>query len=180
MAKLIFTVDPDAPKLKSAFSLIERDDYPMVIVKAELKELRSGPAIAAQIKISRGTYAGRYVFKNILIRHPDPIVQARGKAELNELCLALGIIGLKDTEELCGKEFIGLVYVTKPKDGFDAQNAVRSFRKMTVATSVDLLREKQLAEAKAEGLTAPQTAAEKARALLAGLKVKPAGNEPPF
>ena len=140
MAKLdqVYNVDdlPKSDRPTGEFTPLPDGWYRARITKAELKDTaKGGSRIAPRFDIIGPTHAGRVVFGSINIRCASEEGERIGQQQLGELCRAIGVPRLEDTDQLVGKT-LDIRLKIKPAEGqYAAGNDVKNFRAVDGASA---------------------------------------------
>lgn len=120
---------------KTDFQPIESGLYGAVLKEAVLTPTKSGNGeyIKCRADITHGEHKGRVIFHNITYSNPNEIATQIGRQQLTDLCYATGKLVPKSTDELCNIPVIVKIGFVKAKDGYDASNDIKSFKKFDEA-----------------------------------------------
>jgi hypothetical protein len=118
---------PDRPPTE----VLPVGDYRAMIIESDVKPTSSGNGgerISLTWEIIEGDYAGRKVFHGINFKNPNQKAEQIGRAELKQVCQAVGKLTFADTEELHGIQAI-ITLKIKPGDAqYEARNEIRAVR----------------------------------------------------
>lgn len=123
--------DPaSVPEDERSFDLLPAGDYVMQVVESEVAELKSGNGdmLKLTVEIIDGPFANRKIWDNLNIRHTNAQAQAIAQRALADLCIAVGVVGLRNSEDLHFKPFIGTVKVDPAKGDYSAQNRMKRYK----------------------------------------------------
>ncbi|WP_089177118.1 DUF669 domain-containing protein [Bosea sp. AS-1] len=125
--------DPTSvPEDERSFDLLPAGDYVMQIIESELKPKDNGDCgLNLTIEIIDGPFANRKIWDWLNIRHSNPQAQSIAQRALADLCLATGVQGLRDSEELHFKPFIGTVKINPAKGNYEASNGIKRYKPMS-------------------------------------------------
>lgn len=103
--------------------------YQVAIEGAEVKQTKAGTGqyIAVRYKVSGPTHSGRVVFGNINLRNPNPKAEEIGRQQLGDICRAIGLATIQDSDQLIGGNLEIKLAVTKDETYGDG-NDVKGFR----------------------------------------------------
>lgn len=120
--------DPSSAEPASGFDPIPAGWYPLQVESAEVKETKAktGKILSLEFLVLDKA-AGRKLFKRINIMNANQQAQDIGRRELSALTLGCGLVGLKDTTELIGKQVQGRVKI-RQDEGRDPDNDVIAFK----------------------------------------------------
>lgn len=84
------------------YSPVPPGDYKVMIEKVEVKDTKAGTGkyINLQMAIIEGEYENRKIFDMINIQNPNDTCVKIGLARLADLCRAIGVATINDTDEL--------------------------------------------------------------------------------
>jgi hypothetical protein len=109
-------------------------DFPPVpvgayLVKAIESDLRptkdgTGKYLRFVLEILEGQYAGRRIFDNINIENPSQTAVDIGRRRLSQMCHAVAVLQVRDSDQLHGKPMIADVAIEPPKGEFAERNKV--------------------------------------------------------
>src|ERR1700750_3427554 len=118
----------DVPEDDRKFDLVPVADYDMQVIASERKPTKAGNGdefLELTIEIITGPLERRRMWDRLNIRNSNADAQRIGQRALADLCLALGIERLRDTEELHFKPFVGRVGQRKNKQSGELENTIR-------------------------------------------------------
>jgi hypothetical protein len=124
----------DAPADTGEFAPIAAGDYPMRVINSEIKQ--SGPNsknpgtnfLKLEMEITDGPSAGRKHWENLNLWHPDQQTKDIAQRSLAQLCSAVGLLAIQETEELHFKPFTGKLKVTPAKGQYGPGNAIAGYK----------------------------------------------------
>ena len=118
----------DLPKGRD-FDPVPAGTYVAKITQADLKATSTGgQMIKLRYDIIGPQHQGRVVFGNINIRNANPEAERIGMEQLGDLCRAIGISGVSDTDQLIGHDLQIKVTVKAAQGDYPAGNEVRGFK----------------------------------------------------
>lgn len=118
----------DVPEDDRSFSPLPAGEYLMQVIESELKDTKSGNGqqLVLTLEVIDGPNSGRKVWDRLNIRHVNADAQRIAQRALADLCLAVGLQGVRDSEELHFKPFTAKVTIREDKTGqYGPQNNVR-------------------------------------------------------
>jgi hypothetical protein len=118
----------DVPEDDHTFEPIPAGDYQMQVIESDIKPTKAGTGeqLILTLEILDGPMAKRRIWDRLNIRNQNPDAQRIAQRSLADLCLALNISALRNTEELHFKPFVGKVTIKQDKTGqYGPQNVVR-------------------------------------------------------
>lgn len=130
MANLNFDATNINPNV--AFDPLPPGWYACTIVSAEITvSEKAGEMLKLQHEIDgdrHPEFAGRRVFNNLCINHPNQQPREIAQRTLSAIAHAVGHLQLSDTDELLGKALEVKVKSVPAKDGYDAKNEVSGYK----------------------------------------------------
>jgi len=127
--ELAHTFDPnDVPEDDRSFEPLPAGDYVMQVIESEIKDTKSGSGqqLVLTLEVTEGPLSNRRVWDRLNIVNQNADAQRIAQRSLADLCLAVGIAQLRNTEELHFKPFVGKVSIQPDKTGqYGPQNRVR-------------------------------------------------------
>lgn len=126
------TVEPNQP-----FEVLPAGDYIGRIVSSEIKPTASGSGeyLKLEIEVLGPTGAGRKVFDQINIRNESAEAERIGRGQLSALCHAIGVLRVRDSQELHGKPFT-MKIVVKEDAQYGKKNQIKGYKKAEGAPAV--------------------------------------------
>ena len=117
------------PQGKTSFDPIPPGWYTVTIASAEVKATKNGTGqyIAIRYDVTGPTHQGRVIFGNLNIRNASPKAEEIGRQQLGELCRAIGLAKVGDTDQLVGHGLSIKVDIEKSEQYGD-KNQVRGFK----------------------------------------------------
>ena len=117
------------PQGKTSFDPIPAGWYTVTIASAEVKATKNGTGqyIAIRYDVTGPTHQGRVIFGNLNIRNASPKAEEIGRQQLGELCRAIGLAKVSDTDQLVGHGLSIKVDIEKSEQYGD-KNQVRGFK----------------------------------------------------
>ena len=103
--------------------------YSATMAGAELKATKSGTGqyISVRYDIIGPTHQGRVVFGNLNIRNQSPKAEEIGRQQLGDICRAIGLAKVSDTDQLIGHSLMIKLSVEK-SDQYGDKNEVKGFK----------------------------------------------------
>ena len=130
MANLGETFDVEfLPQGKTNFDPIPPGWYVATIAAADLKATKNGTGqyIAVRYDVTGPSHQGRVVFGNLIIRNQSPKAEEIGRQQLGELCRAIGLAKVGDTDQLIGHALSIKIDIEKSEQYGD-KNQVKGFK----------------------------------------------------
>jgi hypothetical protein len=128
MAELDMDFNPqDVPEDDRSFDPLPAGDYTMQIIDSEIKPTKTGgDQLVLTIEVIEGPFSNRRVWDRLNIRNQNADAQRIAQRSLADLCLAVGVTSLRNSEDLHFKPFLGKVAIRQDKTGqYGPQNTVR-------------------------------------------------------
>ena len=117
------------PQGKTSFDPIPPGWYTVTIASAEVKATKNGTGqyIAIRYDVTGPTHQGRVIFGNLNIRNQSPKAEEIGRQQLGEICRAICLAKVGDTDQLIGNALSIKVDIEKSEQYGD-KNQVRGFK----------------------------------------------------
>ena len=131
MAQLNFAV-ADVPMNENSggkdFSPIPEGTYKAVIFESEMKQTKTGgQMLVLTWEIKEGEHTGRRIWDRLNVVNKNPKAESIAKQDLASICMAMGLSGCADSEELHWKDVDIKVVVRPPSNGYDASNEIKGY-----------------------------------------------------
>ena len=131
MANLGDTFDPgQVPEDERSFDPLPAGDYNCQIVESDVVATKSGgDMLKLTLEVIDGPYENRKVWDNLNIRNSNPDAQRIAHRALADLCAAVGVGAITDSDVLHFKPFVAQLKVETDKSGqYDPQNRVKKYK----------------------------------------------------
>lgn len=132
MGNLNFDATNVAPN--SAFDPLPPGWYAMRIIGAELvPNEKAGEMLKLTHEIDEEKhpeYAGRLVWSNLCINHPNETPREIARRTLSAIAHAIAVLNITDTNDLLGRSLRVKLKAMPAKDGYDARNEVSGYRSL--------------------------------------------------
>ena len=129
MAEFNETFDPSAvPEDDRNFEPIPAGTYKLQVLESAIADTStgSGQMLTLTLEVVEGQYANRRIWDRLNIVNQNPDAQRIAQRNLADLCIAVGVAQLRNTDELHNKPFMARVTVQPDKTGqYGPQNRVR-------------------------------------------------------
>ena len=129
MAEFNQTFNPaEIPEDDRNFEPIPAGTYKLQVIESKIEPTStgSGEMMTLTLEVVEGQYEKRRIWDRLNIVNQNPDAQRIAQRSLADLCLAIGVTQLKDTEQLHFKPFMGRVTVQPDRTGqYAPQNRVR-------------------------------------------------------
>jgi Protein of unknown function (DUF669) len=135
MAQLDGTFDATQHDPTPRFQVLPRDKYHVEIVRSDMKATNDGNGayLELEMEILDGQYAGRKVFDRLNLVNQNEMTVEIAQRTLSQICHAIGVLAVSDSEQLHRKAMIADVRVrparTDEKTGksYDESNEIRGY-----------------------------------------------------
>lgn len=116
----------------SGYTPLPSGEYPVHIVGSEMRATKSGTGhyIEFTLEVLDGEYAGRKLFDRLNIDNPNQQAVAIARRVLAQICHAVGVLQLQDTEQLHHRPMVAIVQVEPGRDGYGPRNVVRGYKRV--------------------------------------------------
>jgi hypothetical protein len=121
-------IPADIPEDDRNFEPIPPGNYAMQVIDSEIKDTKTGTGqqLVLTLEVTDGPMTHRRIWDRLNIRNQNADAQRIAQRALADLCLAVGIASLHNSEDLHFKPFVGRVTIKADKSGqYGPQNAVR-------------------------------------------------------
>lgn len=130
MADLNMNFNADEiPEDDRNFDPLPAGDYAMQVIESDLKPTKANNGdeqLVLTIEVIEGPLTNRRVWDRLNIRNHNADAQRIAQRALADLCLAIGIQSLRNSEDLHFKPFVGRVGIKASKDpNYGPSNTVR-------------------------------------------------------
>jgi len=122
----------------SEYTPIPAGDYLVAATQITLDDnrARTGKIIKVTFTVTEGNYAGRMIFENFNVQNPNPKAVSIALQNIKAWCIACGLTGNEHltmgmVRGLMGQEFLATVKIDPAKNGYDAQNRIKKFAKLS-------------------------------------------------
>lgn len=132
----------DVEEVNIYFSPLPKGEYLIHITESEISENKSGTGsnLTLKLVVQDGKHSNRVLFDTLCVVHQNATAQAIAQTRLKQICEALKIGALKDTNQLHDKPLVVNLDVEKDKyrseqTGQDEfRNAIKGYRAAKKAT----------------------------------------------
>jgi hypothetical protein len=130
--------------------------YTATMAAAEIKATKTGTGqyIAIRYDITGPTHQGRVVFGNLNIRNQSPKAEEIGRQQLGDICRAIGLAKVSDTDQLIGNSLMIKLDVEKSEQYGD-KNQVKGFKPIAGGAPPVMAKPAAAATASAPAKAAP-------------------------
>lgn len=124
------TVEP----VETNFEPIPAGKYLAVIRDSQEKTSKKGHTyLSLEFEVLDGQYRGRKLWVNLNLSHPEVEVVKYARAELAEICKAVGVLKPSDSVQLHNLPLVITVKVTSRKDTGELQNRIKGYARKEAA-----------------------------------------------
>lgn len=104
--------------------------YPVTIVEADMVPTKDGTTEYLKLcfDVTGADYAGRKVWDRLNINHQNQTPREIAQRNLASICKAIGLIQVRDTDQLVGTSLMVKVRAVPADDRFDARNEIRGYK----------------------------------------------------
>ena len=129
MAALPQDFDPETEKPREPMEAIPVGEYAVVIVDSEEKEnsKKTGSFHQFTLEVIDGDYKGRKLFARLNLNNPNDVAVGIARAELAEICKAVGVMKPKDSTDLHNLPMRIKVGMEKRKDNGEMSNVIKGY-----------------------------------------------------
>lgn len=126
MALLNFNAQTVSPE--SEFSPLPAGVYVAQVVESDVKQTKNGTGHYLQLtwKVLDGQHAGRLVFDRLNIANANETAQKIGQQQLSQLCHAVGVMQLQDSQQLHQRP-CRIKIVVRKDDQYGDSNEVKGY-----------------------------------------------------
>jgi hypothetical protein len=112
---------------RRTFDPLPEGDYVLQVIDSEVRATKSGTGqmLVLTLEVVDGSYRGRRIWDRLNIRNQNPTAQHIAENALADLCKALGIANLIESETLHYKPFGARVKVRPAEGQYGPSNTVR-------------------------------------------------------
>ena len=119
--------------------LMPDGEYPLTVIATEKRENRAGTGayILLTFEVASGKYRRKWVREYLNLWNPNEQAVEIAQRKLGQLCKALGIEHLSDTDELLNRGVQAKIYTKPGSNGYEAQNAIGGYSAMPAQPELD-------------------------------------------
>ncbi|MBI5724302.1 MAG: DUF669 domain-containing protein [Planctomycetes bacterium] len=126
--------DADNVEPVPEFEPIPAGKYLAMIAGSEDKVSKQGHTyLSLEFEVIEGQYAGRKLWTNLNLNHPDADVVKYARAELASICKAVGVLKPQDSTQLHNLPLLITVKCVTRKDSGDLQNRIKGYARKEAA-----------------------------------------------
>lgn len=108
MAQFQFNATAAPAPQQRSYGPLPEGSYQAVITRSDIKPTKAGTGnyIELEIQITDGEFSGRRLWERLNVDNPNKRAEDIAKAALGQLCAAVGVVDMDDTEQLHDIPFI--------------------------------------------------------------------------
>jgi Protein of unknown function (DUF669) len=129
---IMATLNIDTTNIDTAprFDPLPAGDYPVIISESETRLTKDGSGQYLQIKleVQSGEFAGRTLFDRLNLWNNNRQAQEIAQRSLSQICHAVGVMQVNDSQELHHKPLIATVKVRPARDNYEASNEIKGYK----------------------------------------------------
>lgn len=124
------TIDPT-----DEYQPIPAGSYPVIITDSEIRETKNGSGnyLKITLEIQDGEFRQRKLFHNITLQNQNATAVYIGQKHLSQICHAVGVLQVRNSDELHFKPLIAVVKIRKGDGQYGDSNEVQRYEAMTSA-----------------------------------------------
>lgn len=138
MALLDFDATAEASTaLDGSYTPLPSGEYPVHIVGSDMRATKNntGHYLELTLEVLAGEYTGRRLYDRLNIDNPNQQAVAIARRVLAQICHAVGVLQLKDTEQLHHRPMVAIVQVEPGRNGYGPRNVVRGYKRAQQQTA---------------------------------------------
>ena len=115
---------------EDSFEPIPEDDYTLQIIRSEMKDTKAGTGqyLELRLQVLDEPYTGRLIFERLNLINPNEVAVRIANRTFADICNAVGVLEVEDSEELHGIEFSAHVVISEDDGGeYPPQNEVKKY-----------------------------------------------------
>lgn len=112
------------------FDPLPAGDYNAIITESETKLTKDGSGQYLQLKleVQNGEFAGRTLFDRLNLWNNNRQAQEIAQRALSQICHAVGVLQVNDSQELHNKPLIATVKVRPARENYEANNEIKGYK----------------------------------------------------
>ncbi len=121
-----------APSAPREYGPLPAGNYTMIISSTAIKATKAntGEYLEAVMEVVEGEHAGRKHWERFNVSNPNKQAEDMARAALGDLCAALGLAVIDDTDQLCDQMFVARIEIDR-KDS--ARNRIMGYKRAGAA-----------------------------------------------
>lgn len=130
MAELGYAFDATQVEPQGDYTPVKPGYYNMYITESEMKATKAGNGhyLSLKLEVVDGEYAKRVFFDNLNLDNPNQQAVEIAQRTLSSICHAIGVMKVKDSEELHYKPMLVKVGIEEDQNG-NPKNVVKGYKK---------------------------------------------------
>lgn len=114
----------------TSFDPLPAGDYHVIITESEVKPTKAGDGQYLQLKleVQSGEFAGRTLFDRLNLWNNNRQAQEIAQRTLSQICHAVGVLQVNDSQELHHKPLVASVKVKPASGNYDASNEIKGYK----------------------------------------------------
>lgn len=112
------------------YEVLPAGDYEVMIVESEQKptKLGDGSYLQLTLEVQSGPFQGRKIFDRLNLDNANRTAVEIAQRSLSQICHAINVLQVTNSEELHYKPMIAKVKVRPPRGEYDASNEVGGYK----------------------------------------------------
>lgn len=134
MAELNFNAENVDPG-QTDFAPLPPGEYPVIITGSEMRANNAGTGqyLWLEMDIIDGEHQGRKLWDRLSLEHTNPQTVEIAQQRLSQICHAVGVMAVSDSQELHDKPMFVRVKVKPATDKYEASNDVKGYKPLNQA-----------------------------------------------
>lgn len=130
MAQLGQTFDASTVDPSPRFDPIPAGEYTVTVTSSEMKRTKDGAGqyIELALEIQGGEFAGRRLFDRLNLWNSNRQAVEIAQRQLSQICHAVGVLQVTDSEQLHHKPCTAMVSVKKAEGNYSASNDIKGYK----------------------------------------------------
>lgn len=110
------------------FELIPAGEYPVMIVKSEMKPTKAGTGQYLELEMDLQDGSSRKVWDRLNLINPNPKAVEIAQRSLSAICHATGQMSVQDSEQLHGRLMVAVIKVEPGQGAYGPSNGVKTYK----------------------------------------------------
>lgn len=130
MSQLNFDATQIEPQ--SSFEPLPSGEYQVMIKESEMKPTRDGTGSYLQItlEVIDGNHKGRLLWDRLNLQNSNAVAVEIAQKQLSAICHAVNVLNVSDSAQLHNIPMIAKVAYRDARNGYDASNDVKAYKKI--------------------------------------------------
>lgn len=130
MAQLPEQFDATNVEPRQAFDLLPAGWYKVMVTESEMKDTNDGRGKYLQLtlQVLEGPHTNRLMWDRLNLINASQTAVTMARESLSAICHSVGIMSIKDSNQLHNKPLMAKVKITPPKGDYDAKNEVKGYK----------------------------------------------------